>query len=96
MSRYSQGMYMIPEHMHEGLKRYIEDGIKPGDFLRLMLEHRIYEAAGRADDINKDQLYQYIYYMYNYMPMQSHGSEEIVANWIKLKGLSQHNQGESS
>ena len=90
MSRYNQGMYMIPEHMQEGLKGYIEKGIKPGEFLCSMLEHRIYEAAGQADEINQQQLFQYIYYMYNYMPMQSHGCEETVANWIKLKGLSQH------
>lgn len=84
--KHDEHLSMLPEHMREGMKNYIEKGIEPGTFLRLMLEHRIYEAASHADDRNKDYLFKYIYFMYNFMPSQAHGSVEYVRDWIKSGG----------
>jgi hypothetical protein len=78
---------MLPEHMREGMKRYVEEGTHPGDFLMLMLSHNIYEAAGKADRINLQAIPAYIFFMYNDIPTISHGSRESVDAWIESKGL---------
>lgn len=77
----------LPEHMQLGMRRYVEDGIEPGSFLRLMLEHKIYEAAGYADIHNQNRLFDYIVFMYNDLPMLAHGSPELVDAWIAAKTI---------
>ena len=84
--RYEDKLYALPPHMREGMKNYIDFGIEPGTFLRLMLEHRIYEAASHADELNKNCLFDYINFMYNYIPSRAHGAPEFVQEWIKQGG----------
>jgi hypothetical protein len=78
---------MLPAHMQEGMKRYIEQGADPGDFLKSMLRHEIYEAAGKADRINLQAIPAYIFFMCNDIPAIAHGSKEAVDTWIETKGL---------
>lgn len=84
--RNEEQLQMLPEHMQEGMKNYIEKGIPPGTFLRLMLEHKIYDAAILADAINQQYIFRYIHFMYNFIPADSHGDKETVDAWIKQGG----------
>lgn len=76
---------ILPEHMQDGMMRYIEQGYHPGDFLYLMLCHEIYDATGHADHINLQALPTYIRFMYNEIPASAHGSRENVDAWMKSK-----------
>lgn len=82
--------WILPEHMREGMQRYIEDGIVPGDFLRLILCNDFVRAAACADNINKHYLLDYAHFIYWEIPSLAWGSEAKVQAWatahLKPKG----------
>ena len=77
---------LLPEHMQEGMKLYIENGIPPGDFLLAVLENNLMEAFGRADSINRYALFDFCQFLYNKAPPQCYGSPDKVAEWLNKKG----------
>ena len=77
----------LPEHMRGGTRRYIEQGIIPGDFLQGVISNDLSRAAGAADDINRDLLYFWAGWFYNEAPSQSFGSPQKMAAWAEHRGL---------
>lgn len=77
---------MIPEHMHEGLKDYIEYGYQPGGFLTSMLSRDIFDAVWRADRQNEGAIADWVKFLEWYVPHECHGSEEKVRDWIARGG----------
>ena len=75
----------IPERMHGGLTRWIEQGIPPGDFLQAVIKNDLAEACRRADDENQHLLFDYIKYFYNHAPPQCWGSEKNFKAWVESK-----------
>ena len=73
----------LPEHMREGMKLYIEQGIEPGGFLTAVLENNLMEAFGQADSINRHRLFDICGFIYNEAPHNCHGSPEIVKAWME-------------
>jgi len=76
---------LIPEHMRPGVKRYLENGRRPGSFLTAVLENNLVESFARADNINQSQMLVWVNFLYNEMPMASWGSKEKVKAWVKKK-----------
>ena len=72
----------IPERMHGGIRRYLENRIPPGDFLMAVLCNDLKEAYGRADDENIELLPVYVAYFYNEAPAKCWGSPEKVRAWL--------------
>jgi hypothetical protein len=72
---------LIPDYMIGGLRRWIENGIEPGDFLCAVLKNDLKEACARADDNNQRRLFQYIKFLYCYAPSGCFGSEEKFDHW---------------
>lgn len=77
----------IPAHMHSGVKNWVKFGVPGGGFLSMMLEHDIYNAAGKADLENQAALMNWIRFMYNELPNGCHGSKEVVKEWFERGGL---------
>jgi hypothetical protein len=73
----------IPESTLDGLKRYVEDRIPPGDFLRAVLEDKLVESFGRADEFNRSAMFDICAYIYNEIPSLCHGSPEKVEKWLR-------------
>lgn len=78
---------ILPEHMQDGMKRYIENGIQPGHFLTAVLENDFMEAFKRADDINMERMRDYAMFLYNEAPRGCHGSPALVEEWCAHHGL---------
>ena len=66
----------------DSLKRYVENRIPTGDFLYAVLTNDLMEAMGRADNENREALFEICGYVYNEMPSTCHGSPEKVAKWL--------------
>ena len=81
------GPLAIPEHMRPGLTRYIERGIKPGSFMRAVLENDLKNAVFLADDINRQHLVDWVQILYTYAPGNCWGSPEKFKAWIAQGGL---------
>jgi hypothetical protein len=80
---YFTGEYAsIPENMQNALKRYVLDGIKPGNFLTAVLHNDLFDAVGRADSVNLPLLPVYVRWLYNVAPGGCWGSKENVAAWL--------------
>ena len=77
---------MIPAHCRAGMKRYIEQGVIPGDFLQAVVENDLVHSFGLADNVNMTHLKDYANFLYNEAPFQSWGSKEIMHAWAKAKG----------
>lgn len=83
---------LLPAHMLNGLRLYINHRIEPGSFLEAVLQNNLKEAVGRADHINKRYLGNYIEFLYNYAPAQCWGSVEKYNKWLSA---SFNNEGEN-
>ena len=90
MLNYSFRCWYIPERMMDGLERWRDYGISPGHFLTAILENNLMEALHCADDENLHNIPAYGAYLYNELPVGSHGSPEIVRAWMKKGGLKNH------
>lgn len=76
---------LIPEHMQDGLKLYLDEGLEPGGFLYAVLSNNLADAVGRADATNQLLLPNYIRFLYNYAPSACWGSPEKVMSWMAAR-----------
>lgn len=65
-----------------GLRRYADEGIPTGHFLRAVLENDLYGAALRADDDSQAALCTIVAYVDNEMPRECWGSYAAVVKWL--------------
>ena len=49
---------MIPTRIKETIDRYVQERVRPGGFVQAVLENNLVEAFGRADDENRDALFE--------------------------------------
>lgn len=79
---------IVPMHLRDGLTRYVEQGIRPGDGLLSILEDRpLSVIIGRSDDTVELALGDIYRFLYNYVPGSCHGTPERVAAWIERGGI---------
>ena len=81
-----RGLHLIPQHMQGAIKRYILNGIPPGNFLSALLQNDFMAAVGRADEDNAAALKGWAMFFYNYIPSGSYGSPDAYAAWISKGG----------
>ena len=79
---------LLPSHMREGMRLWMERGICTGGFLSAVLRNDLMGAMEQADIENLHALPQYGRFLYNYAPHGSFGSRENFAAWRKRGGLS--------
>ncbi|HUS89234.1 MAG TPA: hypothetical protein VMW91_07700 [Desulfosporosinus sp.] len=80
---YKFRQFYIPYRMGPGIRRYIDDHIRPGDFLCAVISNNLKEAVHQADDENIQNLPAYVAYFYNKAPYNCHGSKEIMEAWLR-------------
>lgn len=87
MADWESGLEILPRHMQDAVKRYIEYGIEGGSFLNAVMSNEFTETIGRADAINLQYLQKWAEYIYWYAPYECHGSWKKVEAWIARGGL---------
>lgn len=75
----------IPERMMGGIQRYIDDRIRPGDFLQAVISNDLKLAVGYADEENLRNLPAYVAYFYNEAPSNCWGSRSTMKAWLEDK-----------
>ena len=80
---YTFRRWTVPQDMMDALRRYIDHGIPPGDFLQAVLRNDLADAVGRADDDNMEILPAYVAYLWNECPSDCWGSLDKVKAWIE-------------
>jgi hypothetical protein len=91
MADHVAGLQLIPEHMRESVKRWIETGFPHprmmGSFLRAVLANDLMGAFANADEDNARALRGWAMYLYNHAPSGCYGSAEHIAAWHTSGGL---------
>lgn len=72
----------VPEHLHEGLTRYVEHQIRPGSFLRAVLENDLHGAFSHGDPAAIAGLGGLVRWLHNCAPAACWGSPERVRDWL--------------
>jgi len=67
----------------ESIDKYALHKIPTGGFLRSVLENNLMESFMRADNQNREDMFEICNYIYNFLPADCHGSPERVDLWIK-------------
>ena len=75
------------QDIKDGIERYVEFGVPTGSFLQAVLENDLMEAMGRADDDNRNDIFEICSYIYNETPSACHGSPEKVKQWKSHNGM---------
>lgn len=77
----------IPEKMWGGMRRYLDDHIRPGRFLEAIFANDLVNAIAQADEENALILRNYAKFLYNELPGRGEesmwGSPEVVEAWLK-------------
>lgn len=77
----------IPYHLRNSLQAYAEHGRIPGRFLTGVLADRLTMTADAADPKSWRALPDIIAFIRMYLPPESYGQPERVANWEATGGL---------
>jgi hypothetical protein len=77
----------VPEHLRNGLLRWVMDGIRPGDFLFCVLSNDLMGAFRRADPESRAGIWPLILFLENDAPTGCYGGPRVTQAWIETKGL---------
>jgi len=78
---------ILPEHIRAGVRRYVERGTIPGDFLQAVIKNQLKESFLLADRVNIDNMFDIVGFFYNEVPSGCWGSEEKMIKWNEKGGL---------
>jgi hypothetical protein len=73
---------LCPARFVESLRRYADQRIETGGFLRACLQNELAEAIGYADERSLEALPHIVAYLMNHMPRVAWGSQEAVNDWL--------------
>lgn len=74
----------VPEHIRDGIKRYIEHGIRPGSFVTAVIQNDLRKAVGQADHVSLMSLPSIVGWFYVYAPALCCGAPERMEMWTEL------------
>lgn len=77
----------LPEHMWEGVYRYLNNGSMTGSFLTALMEDKLVRSFETADDINTLSMKDWVMWLYDVCPYAARGSSEAVAAWKASGGF---------
>lgn len=78
---------LIPYHMREGVRLYIEHGVMTGSFQTALMSNDLRGACEAADDINRHCLFDYCRFLYCDAPSECWGSPGKVSAWMARGGM---------
>lgn len=77
----------VPDHMRQGIRLWIEEGIATGSFLQAVIKNDLATAIKTADTTNKRCLLEIVEFFQMYAPSESWGSEQNFHQWQGQGGL---------
>lgn len=73
---------LVPEHIRDGIRRYVEQHEEQGSFLMAVLRNDLSEAVGHADGININHMREIMQFIWMYVPALCWGTPEHVTAWL--------------
>jgi hypothetical protein len=88
--RYLSGesLRLLPAHMREDARLYIEEGRVCGDdFILAVASNNLRRSFELADSINAERMHDWVRFFHAYAPSAAWGSPEAVKSWLAMGGL---------
>jgi len=81
MSDSVQSWNCIPPNIRGGIARYLIFGIPGGSFLDALFRNDLRDSFGRADEINRKNMFNIVAFLYNFSPPR-----EIIhpSHWLNV------------
>jgi len=73
----------VPPLLANGIRNYVERGLRCGSFLNAVLENDLCLAVARADGQSRACLCDLVWWLIDNVPSDCWGNREKVAAWIK-------------
>lgn len=78
---------LVPEHLQGGLRRYIEQGVRPGGALwGILCNGPAFDVVMHCDEIALAALRDIYRFLYNYAPGACWGMRQVCEAWIQRHG----------
>ena len=78
---------LVPPRMRDAVCMWLLHGTPPGHFLAAVVCNDLCEAVGRAGEINRAHLRDWVSFFYNYTPGECWGSSAKAVKWKERGGL---------
>jgi len=75
----------IPDNTRGALERYVFQRLQPGGFLTSVLANNLSESVARADEGNRQALFDIVKFIYNELPGNACGNPVKVKEWLNGK-----------
>jgi len=86
----------VPDRIRESIHRYIHCGIKPGSFLRAVLNNDLITAVVLADETNAPLLAVIVAHVHDTVPADAWGSARAVESYsVRMEEAIARNNAES-
>ena len=77
--------YGVPTGLRDGIVRYAIHHVRPGDFLRAVLENDLFTACWRGDSISVGRLCAIVTCLHHHAPAACWRSPAAVEAWLKAR-----------
>lgn len=78
---------ILPEHMREAARLYIEHGESPGRLLTAAICNDLRKSFARADYINRPRLFDIVRFFHSQAPAVCWGSVKRMKSWQERDGF---------
>ncbi len=80
--------HTLPEHMWDGLRDYVMEGVPVGSFMESILSGGAWtDVLSKADAENQRAIMSWCRFIYNYVPAACWGTHQRYNNWVGSGGL---------
>lgn len=73
---------IVPEHLQEPVRGYVEDGWPPGGFLSAVIDNNLFESFACADEASAAGMRGLVTWFESYAPRGCFGSREARHEWL--------------
>jgi hypothetical protein len=88
--------YEVPEHLRDGIARFVLFGVPPGRFLEALLTNDLRRAATDSTPMSFASIPNTLSFLHWNVPMECHGTPARYEAWIKRGGLMMHTKAPQS
>lgn len=74
----------VPAHLHEGIRRWVDDGIVPGGFLQAVICNDLYIATSVSGYSSESKLPEIVRFFVWCVPAACWGSPDALKSWPKV------------
>jgi hypothetical protein len=87
---------LLPSQIRHGVQDYVENGNHVGGFLTAVITNDLKNAFGRADEVNRERLFDIVAFFHNEAPGPCWGNPDKMQTWMAHHGLAGYNAAVAS